>query len=119
MSRSLAAAPPSAFSTDRSRQPPVIMRSNTSRTSNAIASRVARARWARVVPRVMPAISPRASGSQSGAPRPVSAGTKTTPPESGTAVASASASAAVLITPSPSRSHCTAAPVTNTEPSSA
>ncbi len=37
-----------------------------------------------MVPRVMPRIAPRAAGSQSGAPSPVRAGTKTTPPESGT-----------------------------------
>ena len=55
------------------------MVSSTSRTSKAMASRVARTMWARVVPRVMPMIRPRACGSQCGAPRPVSAGTNTTP----------------------------------------
>ena len=71
------------------------------------------------MPRVMPTIVPRADGSQSGAPSPVNAGTKTTPPESGTVPASASVSAAAPISPSPSRSHCTAAPVTKIAPSRA
>ena len=43
-------------------------------------SSVARARWARVVPRVRPVIEPRACGSQCGAPSPANAGTKYTPP---------------------------------------
>ena len=47
-----------------------------------------------VVPAVMPVMVPRASGSQYGAPRPANAGTKTTPPVSGTEAASASTSAA-------------------------
>ena len=38
----------------------------------------------RVVPRVSPVMMPRASGRQCGAPSPASAGTTTTPPESGT-----------------------------------
>ena len=94
MSRSLALAPPSARSTRPACEPPSIMRSATSRTSKAIASSVARTTCARVVPRVMPNSGPRASGSQSGAPSPVSAGTNTTPPESGTLRASASLCAA-------------------------
>ena len=60
------------------------IRSITSRTWKAIASSVALARWAAVVPRVMPTTTPRADGSQSGAPSPAIAGTKTTPPASGT-----------------------------------
>ena len=68
--------------------------SSTSRTSKAIASSVARTRWARVVPRVRPMIVPRACGSQCGAPSPVSAGTKTTPSEESTVAAMASVSAA-------------------------
>ena len=93
--------------------------SSTSRTSNAIASSVARTMWARVVPRVRPMIRPRACGSQCGAPRPVSAGTKTTPSEDGAVAAIASVSAAEPTICSPSRSHCTAAPVTKIAPSSA
>ena len=84
-----------------------------------MASRVALARCALVVARVSPMISPRADGSQSGAPRPVSAGTNTTPPESGTPAASCSVSPAEATRPSPSRSHCTAAPVTKIAPSRA
>ena len=75
--------------------------------------------WARVVPRVIPMIRPRACGSQCGAPSPVSAGTKTTPSVSGTVAAIASVSAADPTICSPSRSHCTAAPVTKIAPSSA
>lgn len=95
------------------------MVSSTSRTSNAMASSVARTRCARVVPRVMPRMVPRACGSQCGAPSPVSAGTKTTPSESSTVAAMAAVSAADPTTWSPSRSHCTAAPVTKIAPSSA
>jgi hypothetical protein len=64
-------------------------------------------------------MSPRASGRQCGAPRPASAGTATTPPESGTDAASASISRALPMMPSPSRSHCTIAPAMKVEPSSA
>ena len=71
-----------------------VIASTTSRTSKAIASSVARARCARVVPRVMPSDGAARVGSQCGAPSPVSAGTNTTPPLSGTAAASASISAA-------------------------
>ena len=72
-----------------------------------------------MVPRVMPMIMPRACGSQCGAPRPVSAGTKTTPSVSVTVAAIAAVSAAEPTIWSPSRSHCTAAPVTKIAPSSA
>ena len=72
-----------------------------------------------MVPRVMPRMVPRACGSQSGAPSPVSAGTNTTPPLSGTVEASASDSAAEPIKPRPSRSHWIAAPVTKIAPSCA
>jgi hypothetical protein len=115
----LALAPPSADSSGTDSPASSTMTSTTSRTSNAIASSVARARCARVVPRVMPTIAPRACGSQCGAPMPVSAGTNTTSPESGTVRASPSISAAESMRPSPSRSHCTAAPVTKIAPSSA
>src|SRR5215472_16568147 len=67
----------------------------------------------------MPNTVPLASGSQSGAPSPVSAGTNTTPPVSGTVRASASLGPASFSRPRPSRSHWIAAPVTNTDPSSA
>jgi hypothetical protein len=40
---------------------------DTSRTSKAMASSVARTRWARVVPRVMPTMVPRAAGPSRGA----------------------------------------------------
>ena len=75
--------------------------------------------WARVVPRVRPMMRPRACGSQCGAPRPVSAGTNTTPSLSGTVAAMAAVSAADPTIWSPSRSHCTAAPVTKIAPSRA
>ncbi len=93
--------------------------SSTSRTSKAIASSVARTMCARVVPRVMPMIIPRACGSQCGAPRPVSAGTNTTPSVSSTVAAMAAVSAALPTICRPSRSHCTADPVTKIAPSRA
>jgi hypothetical protein len=64
-------------------------------------------------------MSPRAAGSQCGAPRPVRAGTNTTSPASGTLRARASISEASRTMPSPSRSHCTAAPAIKAEPSNA
>ena len=81
--------------------------------------RTARARWAAVVPRVMPTIVPRAYGSHHGLPRPVKAGTRKTPPVSGHDSASGPIAGASGMTPSPSRSHCTAAPVTKIAPSRA
>ena len=72
-----------------------------------------------MVPRVMPTMVPRAYGSHHGAPSPVRAGTKYTPPVSGTDSESGPASAASRITPRPSRSHCKAAPVTKIDPSRA
>src|SRR5438270_888630 len=111
----LAVAPPSARNSRSSNG----RASRTSATWNAIPSSVARTRCARVVPRVRPAIRPRASGSQCGEPRPVSAGTNTTPPDESTLCASASVSEAAATRPSPSRSHCTAAPLARTAPSSA
>src|SRR4029079_15556019 len=81
------------------------------------ASTTARARWARVVPRVMPTIVPRAYGSHHGEPRPVNAGTTYTPPASGTDAASGPISAASRMTPRPSRSHWISAPVTKIAPS--
>ena len=62
---------------------------------------------------------PRAYWSQCGAPSPAKAGTRYTPPQSGTVAASASTSADDLTRPRPSRSHCTTAPPMNTLPSSA
>ncbi|CAB4554232.1 unannotated protein [freshwater metagenome] len=47
------------------------------------------------------------------------AGTKYTPAESGTLAASGPISDDCLMIPNPSRSHCTAAPVTKIDPSSA
>ena len=44
-----------------------------------MASTMARARWARPVPRLSPMMVPRAAGSQWGLPSPVKAGTMTTP----------------------------------------
>ena len=62
-----------------------VIASTTSAVWNAIASTTARARCARVVPRVMPTIVPRAYGSHHGEPSPVNAGTTHTPPVSGDA----------------------------------
>ena len=114
-SKSLAAAPPSTISELSA----VGSVSVTSRTSKAMASRVARTRWARVVPRVRPRIVPRACGSQCGAPSPVSAGTNTTPSVLSTEAAISAVLPAESMIPSPSRSHWIAAPVTKIEPSSA
>ena len=72
-----------------------------------------------MAPRVRPRIAPRAYASQCGAPSPANAGTKQTPPLSGTLSASASTSCAEAMIFRPSRSHCTTAPPMNTEPSSA
>ncbi len=55
------------------------MASSTSRTWKPMASTMARARWARPVPRLSPTMVPRAAGSQWGLPSPVKAGTTTTP----------------------------------------
>ncbi len=95
------------------------MASVMSRTWKAIASTQARAIWARPAPRVRPVTMPRARGSHHGLPRPVRAGTKVTPPLSGTDAASGPTSAADAMMPSPSRSHWMAAPDTKAEPSSA
>ena len=82
-------------------------------------SSVARAMCADVVPRVSPRIAPRARGSQYGAPRPASAGTKYTPSLAVTRAARAAESRASAMIPRPSRSHWMAAPPMNTLPSSA
>ena len=66
-----------------------------------------------------PTMAPRASDRQYGANSPENAGTKYTPPLSSTWRASDSLSDAPEMMPSWSRSHCTADPVTATEPSSA
>ena len=63
-------------------------------------------------------MAPRASGRQYGAPRPVNAGTSTTPPASGT-VGQPCHLAGGDHGAQPSRSHCTTAPPMNTLPSSA
>src|SRR5439155_876128 len=68
--------------------------STARRHSPAQRRRAARARCARVVPRVRPTMVPRAFGSQYGAPSPTKAGTKYTPPVSGTWRARPSVSAA-------------------------
>jgi hypothetical protein len=86
---------------------------------SATPSSTARAMWARVVPPVMPESRPLAPGRQCGAPSPARAGTKVTPSLWGTLAAKASISLALLMMPRPSRSHCTAAPAMNAEPSKA
>ncbi len=91
MRNPFAVAPPSA----RRMPVPIGSTSSTSATWWAIASSAARTRCARVVPRVRPEISPRASGSQCGEPSPVSAGTKWTPSVESTSRASRSLSAAL------------------------
>src|SRR3954468_13131894 len=94
-----------------------LIASTTSRVEYTIDSTTARVRCARPVPRVMPTIVPRAYGSQYGDPRPVNAGTHTTPSVSSTDAASGPASAAFVMMPRPSRSHWIAAPVTKIAPS--
>src|ERR1051325_10317533 len=84
-----------------------------------MASTAARATCATLVLRVKPTITPLARGSQYGAPRPTNAGTRYTPSVSGTSAINFSTSGDELIALRPSRNHCTAAPATNTEPSSA
>ena len=115
----MADAPPSTRSSPNGVPDALVMASTTSRVWNAIDSTTARARWARPAPRVRPRMVPRAYGSQYGAPRPVKAGTMTTPAVSSTDSASGPICAASSMIPSPSRSHCTAAPVTKIAPSSA
>ena len=67
--------------------------SRTSATWKAMASSAARAMWPGLVPRAKADDACRvACGSQCGAPRPTKAGTKMTPPASGTLAASASTS---------------------------
>ncbi len=88
--------------------------------SRRFRARRARARAAPVA-RVRPKSAPRHSASQYGAPRPTKAGTRMT---SCVGIgrrrrARRSRCALCTITPSPSRSHCTAAPATKIEPSSA
>ena len=95
------------------------MASTTSRVWNAIDSTTARARWALVVPRVMPTSVPRAYGSHHGLPRPVKAGTKYTPSVVSTDAASGPTSWRSAMMPSPSRSHWMAEPVEKMAPSSA
>ena len=115
----MAAAPPSARKADKGYAEAALMASVMSRTPNAMASTHARASCAFPVPRVMPVMMPRAAGSHQGLPRPVSAGTNVTPPLSVTDSARGPISSALWISPSPSRSHWTAAPETNVDPSSA
>ncbi len=82
-------------------------------------SSAARAMCATVLPRVRPTMAPRASACQYGAPRPVKAGTKITPPASGTLSARPCTSPLPLMACRPSRSHCTTAPPMKTLPSRA
>ena len=82
-------------------------------------SSAARAMWPGLVSRRRPMSRPPACGSQCGAPRPTKAGTKTTPPASGTPAASASTSADEPMRRRLSRSHCTTAPPIKMLPSSA
>ena len=84
-----------------------------------MASRAARTTWARPVPRVMPMRVPRLYMSHQGAPRPVKAGTRYTPPVSFTDLAMPSLSAAVEMSFISSRSHWMVAPPMNTLPSRA
>src|SRR5438445_4829517 len=119
ISQSFAAAPPSTWSAASRRSASPVIASSTSLVPNAIASSAARTRCARVVPRVSPTIVPRAFGSQCGAPSPTNAGTKYTPPVSGTSRASCSDSDAWVISLNPSRRHWIAAPAMKTQPSSA
>ena len=114
----MTAAPPSTR-TSEGAVPVAAMVSSTSRTWKPMASIMARARWARPVPRLSPVMVPRAAGSQWGLPSPVKAGTMTTPSDDSTVRASGSSSADSAMMPSPSRSHCTPAPATKTEPSTA
>src|ERR1700694_2286816 len=118
-STSMTAAPPSTRSSVSGLPVSRSMASTTSLVWYAIASTAARTRWARLEPRVSPVMVPRAYGSQWGAPRPVNAGTRNTPPASGTDEGSGPASDALAMMPRPSRSHCRAAPVTKIAPSSA
>ena len=118
INKSFRAAPPSTRNVAIGAARSLFIAPISSVLESAIASSAARAMCAFVVPRVSPRIAPRACGSQSGAPRPVSAGTTTTPALSGTLAASASMSSERSINPSSSRSHCTRAPATNTDPSS-
>ena len=121
-----AVAPPSTRSLASS-SPPVALAASASfriasRTSlvwKQMASSSALARCALVENCVRPTHTPRASERHLGANRPLNAGTKYTPPVSGTDAASASTSDARSITPRLSRNHCTPAPAMATEPSSA
>src|ERR1700678_4441552 len=70
------------------------MASTPSRTWKLMATTMARARWARPMPRLSPTMVPRASGSQYGLPSPVNAGTTTKPSLVSTDRASGSISAA-------------------------
>ena len=117
MSKSLTHAPPSTRSRCMVTPASCCITPTTSATDIAIDSNAARAMWARVVARDSPMISPLAEGSQSGEPRPVRAGTSTTPPLSATLLASGSTSLAFWMIPRPSRSQLTIAPAMKTEPS--
>src|SRR5690348_1474013 len=110
-------APPSTRISDNAVPLAAVTADTTSAVWYAIASTTARAKCARVVPRVNPTMVPRAYGSHHGEPKPVNAGTRNTPPVSGTDDASGPVSAADAMIPKPSRNHCTAAPVTKIAPS--
>ena len=119
MRNAFIAAPPSTRSSRIRTRESRLIASTRSRDWNAIDSSAARARCARVVPRVNPRQMPRASGLQYGAPSPAKAGTSVVPPASGTERAIVSLSSALSRIPSPSRSHWIAAPPMKTLPSSA
>ena len=93
MSRLLAEAPPSTRNSCTGMPESSCITSSTSATWKAMPSSAARAMWPAVVPRVRPVMVPRAYWSQWGAPSPANAGTRYTPPQSGTLAASASTSA--------------------------
>ena len=121
--RSLTAAPPSTRRAGSLVPVPAAesccMASRASATWKAMLSRAARAMWPGWVLRLRPIIMPLACGSQWGAPRPTKAGTKTTPSESGTELASNSISAEELTSLRLSRSHWTTAPPMKMLPSRA
>ena len=119
ISRLFTAAPPSTRSAASGVPVSLSTASSTSATWKAMLSRAARAMCPGVVSRRSPISIPLACGSQCGAPSPTNAGTKTTPPASGTLAASASTSADEPISRRLSRSHCTTAPPIKMLPSSA
>mmetsp|Transcript_51148 Transcript_51148/g.102200 ORF Transcript_51148/g.102200 Transcript_51148/m.102200 type:complete len:230 (+) Transcript_51148:347-1036(+) len=82
--KSLAVTPPSTFMSCTFNPASSTIASATSFAWNAIDSSIARTMWAEVVYCVRPTMTPRASSLQCGAKRPENAGTRYTPPVSGT-----------------------------------